>query len=229
MKGLMKNSFALFAIAVSVMLLAACSSGGTQTITKGQASGTAAQAGGSAPAGGAGAASGGGAVEQEESASSKLSLDKIYRFDSVKSYEYKITTAGQSMNLKYDVSSDSVNGVSAWLQKSEMTAQGSSVITKMWLEKATLKCLKLTSQVSAAGQSMPEQETQCPTSGDNSATNTEVPEVGYAGKESVTVPAGTFSADKYTSREVTYWVSGSVPVPVKYAAGNTMMELVSYS
>lgn len=225
----MKNFFAFFAIAVSVMLLAACSSGGTEKTTKSQASSPAAQASGEAPTGGAEAVSGEGSAGQKESASSKLSLDKIYRFSDLKSYEYRIMTGGQSINLKYDVSSDSVNGASAWLQKSEMTAQGSSAITKMWLEKSTLKCLKITSQVNAGGQNMAEQETPCPTTGENSATNTKTPEVDYIGKESVTVPAGTFSADKYSSGEMTYWISSKAPVPVKYTAGSTVMELVSYS
>ena len=42
----------------------------------------------------------------------------------------------------------------------------------------------------------------------------------YQGKEVVTVPAGTFNADKYTATvdngTATYWVATGVPVPVKY-------------
>jgi hypothetical protein len=42
----------------------------------------------------------------------------------------------------------------------------------------------------------------------------------YQGRETVTVPAGTFDADKYTATtdngNATYWVAQGVPVPVKY-------------
>ncbi|PIN86941.1 hypothetical protein COV19_01960 [Candidatus Woesearchaeota archaeon CG10_big_fil_rev_8_21_14_0_10_44_13] len=171
------------------------------------------------------------AAEDTSDSSSKLSLDKIFHYGSVKSYEYRLTSSGNVVNIKYSISSDSVDGVDAWLQQQTMTSQGSEVITKMWLEKATQKCLKIVSVIKAGGQEMPAQETPCPTTGANAATGTKAPEFERIGKESVTVPAGTFSADKYEGEGGQYWIGINVPLPIKISSdnGNVVMELVDYS
>ena len=49
------------------------------------------------------------------------------------------------------------------------------------------------------------------------------------GRETVTVPEGTYECDKYEAVfngvDYTYWASGDVPVPIKIAYENKIMEL----
>jgi len=163
-------------------------------------------------------------------------LDQLYRFGSVNSYKYELTsTAGgqtTKMNLSTSITSDSVNGTAAWLQQTDMAVQGVAVTSKTWVDKVTYKCLKTMTVMNYGGQNI-EQPGQCPTEGPNSATRTgtTVPQVTYLGSESVTVPAGTFTADKYSLENATYWATSSVPIPLKmsYSDGSAVMELVSYT
>jgi len=163
-------------------------------------------------------------------------MDQIYRFGSLKSYEYKITsTAGgqtTTMNLKTTVTSDTVNGTAAWLQQTDMTTQGVAVTSKTWVDKLTYTCLKVMSIMNYGGQNI-EQAGQCPTTGPNSASRggAATPTMTFVRSESVTVPAGTFTANKYSMEQVFYWSASSVPIPVKiaYQDGTTTMELVSYA
>lgn len=165
-----------------------------------------------------------------------IGMDEIYMFGSVRSYEYLMTSqtaAGfTSLNVSSSVTSDTINGTAAWLEETDMMVQNSTVVYKTWIDKITFKCLKISSSISYGGQQMT-QDVPCPTEGPNSAsrTDTSVPQLSYVGKESVTVPAGTFNADKYYSEGVTYWTASGVPVPVKisYNSGQAVMELVSYS
>jgi hypothetical protein len=163
-------------------------------------------------------------------------MDQLYRFGSVHGYEYEtISTAGgqtTEMNLSTSITSDSVNGVAAWLQQTDMTTQGVAVTSKTWVDKVTYKCLRTMTVMNYGGQNI-EQPGQCPTEGPNSATRTgtTIPQVTLLGSESVTVPAGTFTATKYSLENVTYWTTSSVPVPLKvgYSDGSMVMELVSYT
>ena len=49
------------------------------------------------------------------------------------------------------------------------------------------------------------------------------------GQETVTVPKGTYECDKYAAcfngADYTYWAAGNVPVPLKIAYENKIMEL----
>ena len=159
-------------------------------------------------------------------------MDQLYMFGSVKSYEYKITASGTTMNLKTTITSDTVDGTAAWLQQTDMTTQGIEVTSKTWIDKVTYKCLKTMTVMNYEGQNI-EQAGQCPTEGPNSAsrTGTTTPQMTLIGTESVTVPAGTFTAIKYSLEQVYYWSASGVPVPVKiaYGDGTMTMELVSYA
>jgi len=165
-----------------------------------------------------------------------VSLDQIYRFGSVHSYKYTITsTAGgqtTEMNVSTTITADTVNGTAAWLQQTDMTVQGMVVTSKTWIDKVTYKCLETMTVMNYGGQNI-EQAGQCPAEGPNSAERTETttPQMTRLGSESVTVPAGTFTADKYLLENVTYWSASSVPVPLKiaYADNSMTMELVSYT
>jgi hypothetical protein len=163
-------------------------------------------------------------------------MDQLYKFGSVHSYKYEITsTAGgqtTKMNLSTSITSDTVDGVAAWLQQTDMTVQGVAVTSKTWVDKVAYKCLRTMTVMNYGGQNI-EQPGQCPTEGPNSAARTETttPQVTFLGSESVTVPAGTFTADKYSLENVTYWATSSVPMPLKvsYSDGSAVMELVSYT
>lgn len=167
--------------------------------------------------------------EPANEASTASSLDKLYNYGSIKSFEYKITAKGaEPMSLKTTVSEDTVGGTAAWLTSTDMSSEGMSIIAKMWVDKTTQECLKTQTSMDIAGQKM-DQEGQCPTQGSGSAPGSEISLV-HVGKESVTVPAGTFDADKYTSEGIIYWASSDVPLPLKYeTADGSVMELVAYS
>jgi len=173
------------------------------------------------------------AAEPEES--SKLSFNALYSYNLISEYEYRITSSagGQQnvMNVKYKISSDTANGKAAWLQQSDIDVQGSTATAKIWLDKSSLACLKTSTVVNVAGQTI-QQEGQCPTEGPNSASTTEDAVVNYVGKESVAVPAGTFSAKKYESNGMNFWTAdNNVPLPLKVSysgEGAMVMELVSY-
>lgn len=171
--------------------------------------------------------------EQEDS--SEFTMNMLYNYGLINEYEYRITSSagGQQTvtNINYKISSDTINGKAAWLQQSDTSVQGSTVTTKMWLDKSNFACLKISINMDIAGQTI-NQDSQCPTQGPNSASTTEAPAVNYVGTESVTVPAGTFSAKKYESSGASYWVGSSVPLPLKVTysgEGSMVMELVSYS
>ncbi|MCX8147105.1 MAG: DUF3108 domain-containing protein [Candidatus Woesearchaeota archaeon] len=170
------------------------------------------------------------AAKEDKVGAGKLSVADIYNYGSVHQYEYIVKTKQGAINIKNSISHDSLNGIPAWLQKSEMEMEGGKSITSTWLEKKTLRCLKIEIVMNFAGQEM-RQESPCPTTGLNAASNMETPEVDYIGKESVTVPAGTFPADKYLAGGTFLWVSKGVPIPLKIetADGQVIMELVSYS
>ncbi|MCX6776241.1 MAG: hypothetical protein NT130_05335 [Candidatus Micrarchaeota archaeon] len=164
-----------------------------------------------------------------------VSLDQLYKFGSVNSYTYRITSASggpaESMDLTTSISADTLNGVAVWLEQTDVSTQGTTMTTKMWIDKTTYECLNITTVITYGEQNI-EQAGQCPTSGPNSASTGETaPPLTYMGKESVSVPAGTYVADKYTAGGITYWSSSSVPVPLKfvYADGSATMELVSYT
>jgi hypothetical protein len=159
-----------------------------------------------------------------------VSLSAIYDYASVRKFEYKTTASGTTSNMKYAISSRKVNNRETWLLSVDITTQGASVISKTWLDKTTYACLKASSVVTTNGQQM-ENAVECPKDGPNSASSTEAPTLTSTGTESVTVPAGTFSAKKYTlDNTMTYWYADSVPIPVKIEfAGGSVSELVSWS
>ena len=168
---------------------------------------------------------------QEESG---IKMSKLYNFGALREYEYRIASGADSqqdvMNVKYTISSDMVNGKSAWLQQSDMDVQGNKVSAKMWMSKSSMACLKISTVMNIGGQTMT-QDGQCPEEGPNAATATGEEELKYIGRESVTVPAGTFNAKKYEQAGATFWVDSSIPVPIKVSysgADATVMELVSY-
>ncbi len=167
----------------------------------------------------------------------------FFRYGEPKSYEYKTTTKLASSDLvgsyKLAITDDTVDGKSAWLMTMGIQSEGMTVTSKTWIDKTTEKCLKVSMSGVIMGKTQPETPGQCP-AGNPSASDVPKSNITYAyvGKESVTVPAGTYNCDKYTStvtsngKEVTstLWVSSDVLVPIKMETGGiSTTELVSYS
>ena len=135
------------------------------------------------------------------------------------------------MDLKYSISSDTVDSKAAWLSQSEITTDQGVIITKIWMDKTTYGCIKMINSVSVGGQSF-DTPVDCPKQGPNAASeSTTIPELVCSGQESITVPKGTYTAKKCTLEGITYWYNEQVPVPLKTASndGSSVMELVSYS
>ena len=159
-----------------------------------------------------------------------LSMSKLYNFGAVNNYEYQVTNNGVLSDIKYTIKTDTVHGNPAWLQRSDIISQGNNVTVRMWFDKTTYKCLIVTTAFNMNGQNI-ESGSQCPSAGPNAGDRTGTPELTYVGTESVTVPAGTYNAQKYSLDNNTYYYDSSVPLPLKvsYADGSMMMELVSFS
>ena len=162
----------------------------------------------------------------------------IYNYGAVAEYEYKITavSAGETTttNIKTKLSSDSYQGTPAWLTAAETSMEQGSTIMKMWIDKATNKCLALKTEIAAMGQTIT-QESACPTADTTGQpTATGEAKMTVVGTESVTVPAGTFTATKYSTEDgANIWIAANVPVPVRTSAtvegSTTTMELVSFN
>ncbi len=159
-----------------------------------------------------------------------VSMDSIYNYGMLSEFEYQITASGQVSNMKYKISSDTVNGKAAWLSEAEATSSGANVNTKIWTDKITYACLKMSSTVSFNGQVM-DTPVECPKEGPNSAstsTGGTTPQLTYEGTASVTVPAGTYNAKIYSLQGVKYYYADSVPIPVKVEYQGSVTELVSW-
>lgn len=167
-------------------------------------------------------------------------LTEIYKYGSVKEYQYKITGYSEnkttSIELKTTISSDNLDNVPSWLTVTEITMQGASSKTKTWIDKVNLKCLKITTETTYAGNTY-EQEMECPKAGVSGTTRASN-EAEFIGTESITIPLGTFTANKYQivyeQSKAYMWVSSNIPIPLKVEQWTnetvvSSMELMSYS
>ncbi|MFA5108732.1 MAG: hypothetical protein WC492_04350 [Candidatus Micrarchaeia archaeon] len=226
-----QNFLAIFALLACLTLFFGCTQAGPQATpektspapqTTAPAPQTTAPAEPTAPA----------KTETTTAPTTKSTFDQLYDYGSIKSFEYKVSTAGSApLNLKTTVSADTVDGKAAWLTTVDMSTEGTIILSKMWADKTTLKCLKTSTSMEVGGQKF-DTPGQCPADTSGSTTDTATAaSVTFVGKESVTVPAGTFNADKYTSGGANFWTSSDVPIPLKvaYANDSTTMELVAYS
>lgn len=156
-------------------------------------------------------------------------LSQLYDYAGVKTFVYRTESAGVKTDISYSVSSGTIDGKSAWIHTTETDTRGVKSSTSTYLDKATLGCLKITSTVNAMGQVI-ENNVDCPTSGPDAPKASE-PYLEYKGTETLTVPAGTYSADKYEieSSGIEYFVASGVPIPVKVEYLDSEMKLVSWS
>lgn len=172
----------------------------------------------------------------EQGVGGEIPMTEIYDYASVTQFIYESTSTANGETFKstmdYSLSSDTVDGKAAWLSMAEVETQGMVVLSKVWTDKVTYGCLKMTSVITFNGQEM-ETPAECPKEGPNAATTaTQTPMVTYLGDEIVTVPLGTFNTKKYSlDNTITYYYASGVPIPVKvtYADVDTVMELVNWS
>ena len=160
----------------------------------------------------------------------------LYDYGRLREYEYKITTtaSGQTnvANFKYSVNPGTYLGQNVFVITTDFASEGATGKVSMYMTKETGKCIIAQTEITVLDQVI-KNEAKCDVSNDIK-TNTEgKAEVRVAGTETVTVPAGTFTATKYTVENgASYWVASNVPIPVKFeasASGSTTVgELVGY-
>lgn len=167
--------------------------------------------------------------------SGKVPMTTIYNYASLSKFEYEVTSnvggTSTKTNLKYAMSSDTVDSKAAWLMTTEVAAEGANVLQKQWVDKTTYGCINYVSSVSFNGQTFDTQG-ECPKQGPFAESKTtETPMVDYIGDESITVPLGTFSTKKYSLGDIVYYYAETVPIPVRvvYGKGMSVMDLVSWS
>ena len=167
-------------------------------------------------------------------------LTDIYKYNSVHEFKYKLTSYSETKTtnaeLKIAVSSDNLDNIPSWLTETEVVLEEESSKTEAWIDKNTLKCLKIMIETSYAGKIF-EQEMPCPDEGIEGTSRTGN-EAEYITTESITVPLGTFTANKYvvvSGGGKTYlWASSNIPIPLKVEQWSneklvSLMELESYS
>ena len=160
-------------------------------------------------------------------------INDVYNYGSLSEYEYRVTSVAGGeesvTSFKYSIKSDELDGNDAWLQESIIDNEMANLKTKTWIDKASHQCLKVTTEFDVDGELIVS-EGNCPEEstwgeGENA------PALSYVGMEEVSIPLGTYNAQKYNLDVVSYWIEPTVPLPLKvtYEEANTVMELVSYS
>lgn len=189
--------------------------------------------------------------EQEGNVSLRTTQDilNMFKCGAVKSYEYQTNMQIPGINISsysiYSVSSDMFQGRAAWMIQVEQEggytpgANATFIRTNrtdsIWIDKEVSSCLGAMENITEENGSSNGHRIPCQFYKDCTPLELQVPETQllYLGSESVTVPAGTFNCYKYSGGRMTYWVIGSVPVPVKISytngASSNEWDLVNYS
>ncbi|MEK6968548.1 MAG: hypothetical protein AABX51_08030 [Nanoarchaeota archaeon] len=161
----------------------------------------------------------------------------LYDYSKIGSYEYKITSTASGAtnvaNINYKVSSSTFEGQAVWALESNVETEGVSSKTTTYISKANRNCVATESETLVMGQSY-KTKGECNTASKSNTDATGNSDVTVVGTESVTVPAGTFTATKYQSKNGgLFWLSTGIAIPVKFSAGTdaagSVGELVSYS
>ncbi|GIU69532.1 MAG: hypothetical protein KatS3mg002_0768 [Candidatus Woesearchaeota archaeon] len=88
------------------------------------------------------------AANSKSLTSESIPMSKIYDYSKLSKFTYEVTTTNSGRTVKttfdYTLSSDNVNGRAAWLSTIEMDMQGAKVLSKVWSDKITYGCLKMT-------------------------------------------------------------------------------------
>jgi hypothetical protein len=181
-------------------------------------------------------------------------ISNMFRFGTLKSYEYKTTDLSHFWPDEYDtdtISPDTINGTEVWFHQSISRSVGGANSTyKEWIDKKTHKCINETRTyiIGINGSDYTDRPVSC------EDENTSAPffvnkgfligfyntphrgQLTYVGNESVTVPAGTFLCSKYffvdETSVIVFWVSKDVPIPIKATLTSNfhsfISELVNY-
>ncbi len=171
--------------------------------------------------------------ETPEEETELIYLSEVYNYGSLSEYEYRVTsTAGGEESVtsfKYTITSDKLDGNDAWLQESIIDNEMANLKTKTWIDKTSHQCLKVATEFDVEGELIVN-EGNCPAESTWEEGGM-APALSYVGIEEISIPLGTYNAQKYNLDAVTYWIDPIVPLPLKvaYEEANTVMELVSYS
>ena len=222
----MKRILALCIILAAVLIVSGCIclSGGTHAPQAGQAVATPS----AVPAEDASSS-----IIPDQASPSQASAQNIHPFDPGQAawVEYKMTDSdgGGATDVRLDYSDRTVNGMSMKTVKRTVSynsgsGSGDGYSYDPGSNTLNVKMSGSSSSSSTGTESSPDQMKATDpvlAAGDLVFT----PE----GQETVTVPKGTYECDKYAASfngaDCTYWASGGVPVPIKIAYENKIMEL----
>ena len=176
----------------------------------------------------------------EPLAAKDIQLSVIYNYASVRESNYKITsysdTKTTNAELKTTVFAENLDNTPAWLTENEIVLQEASSKTKTWIDKDSMKCMKIVIETTYGGK-IYEQEMDCSSEGITGTSRTSN-EAKFLAAESITVPLGTFAANKYEvvsgNSKIYLWAVANVPIPLKVEQWSneklvSLMELETYS
>ncbi|MCD1294571.1 hypothetical protein CUJ83_06090 [Methanocella sp. CWC-04] len=179
------------------------------------------------------------------------STNALFDFDKFKVLEYKYTMTAEGMttvtNYRLEYSNDNYEGAPAKHTKMTMTSsEGALTVVDLYTTPGGDQTLGGHMKMMMNNEVL--WESDIPADDASEYTNSD-PTYGVdedfendlfnsmAGTETVTVPAGTFTCNKYSVNvggiQETWWIASNIPVPVKSViAGegtSTTMELVSWA
>ncbi|MGB9577123.1 MAG: hypothetical protein ACPL4N_01375 [Candidatus Norongarragalinales archaeon] len=171
---------------------------------------------------------------------------ELFKYSNTLSYTYKKTFTAYGQTTTSTMSTamkgiENVDGVTAKHEQVSISGEamgGKTLVYHIWREKETNKCLK--TEMEFEGQRM---KYDCSQANDGAGVPEGTTYFTSTGAESVTVPAGTFTATIYSNTITNdgktvmtskYWKADNVPVPVKWITsssegGSTTGELVSFT
>ncbi|MDD9953014.1 MAG: hypothetical protein OXR66_01620 [Candidatus Woesearchaeota archaeon] len=150
----------------------------------------------------------------------------LFAFDNVQEYVYNAETSGVTATITTTVERTAKEARPVYVLTNAVDAAGVKTTTVMTIDIYTHACLEMKIHA-MVDHELVQQTLPCPTEGLNSAAVATAPVV-FVEPAQVTVPAGTFDAEVYTTGSMQFWL-GDAPVPVKYSGPSFSMELVSYS
>jgi hypothetical protein len=137
-----------------------------------------------------------------------------------KSYDANGAVTDQNA-LSYAVSEGTRNGVVCWIMVSESEmGQGDAMKITYWISKSNPDSIHLRSQLFTDGVVVSDTESDINASDFNLNIPTIADSSTVVGQETVTVPAGTFNCEKYTTTMTFYgltsvstrWVNSNIPI-----------------
>ena len=160
-------------------------------------------------------------------------LRELFSYSPGLSYKYRLNTqtayGTQMLDITYLVKDlETFNGTKVWAMEMQVEASGTNFSIREWRDEKTQKCIKQAVTIKTQEGEV-EQAVPCLQQADILDGKLELLHT-----ESITVPAGTYSSDFYSSQDnkTQCWKVNGMHVPVKIVMINTQnstLELVSYT